>query len=154
MRIVSRSSFASACKYCISSSSNVSNLWTPNSNTVPNSFGISNKVLLGTSDWINSDNLLPCVNRSTRSSVHASACAYGLIVISIFSASLRFSDWLETNTMKLHSRSFKSHLTYLKFQWESKAKEDYKPEKKVADQHWQRTDSIHNISKLHAFPMF
>ena len=40
--IVSRS----GCEYCISSSSNLSNL----SNTVPNSFGISNKVLLGTSD--------------------------------------------------------------------------------------------------------
>ena len=42
----------------------------PNLNTVPNSFGISNKVLRGTPDWINSRNLLPCVNRSTRSSVH------------------------------------------------------------------------------------
>ena len=37
--IVSRS----GCKYCISTSSNLSN-------TVPNSFGISNKVLIGTSD--------------------------------------------------------------------------------------------------------
>ena len=60
-----------SCEYCISSSSNVSNLWTPNSNTVPNSFGISNKVLLGTSDWINSDNLLPCMNRSTATKVIA-----------------------------------------------------------------------------------
>ena len=33
--IVSRSGFAIACEYCISSSSNVSNLWTSNSNTVP-----------------------------------------------------------------------------------------------------------------------
>ena len=41
--IVSRS----GCEYCISSSCNLSNL----SNTVPNSFGISNKVLLGTSDY-------------------------------------------------------------------------------------------------------
>ena len=40
--LVSRSS----CEYCISKSSNLSNL----SNTVLNSFGISNKVLLGTSD--------------------------------------------------------------------------------------------------------
>ena len=47
-----------------SSCSNVSNLWTPNSNSVPNSFGIS-KVLPGTSDRINLANLLPCVNRST-----------------------------------------------------------------------------------------
>ena len=38
--IVSRFGFASACEYCISSSSNVPNL----SNTVPNSLGISNKV--------------------------------------------------------------------------------------------------------------
>ena len=35
--IVSRFGFASACKYCISSSSNVPNL----SNTVPNSLGVS-----------------------------------------------------------------------------------------------------------------
>ena len=40
---VSRSGFASACEYCISSCSDVSNLWTPNPNTVPNSFGISSK---------------------------------------------------------------------------------------------------------------
>ena len=39
-------------RYVITSCSNVSNLWMPNSNTVPNLFGISNKVLLGTSDWI------------------------------------------------------------------------------------------------------
>ena len=55
-----------------------------------------------------------------------------------------------------------SHLTLSEVQWENKAKEDYKPEKKVAH-HWQRTDSIHitasacvrlyNISKLHAFPV-
>ena len=32
---------------------------------------------------------------------------------------------------------------HLKLQWENKAKEDYKPEKKVADLHWPRTDSIH-----------
>ena len=48
--IVSRSGFASACEYCIYSSSKVSKRWTPNSNTVPNSFGIGNKMLLGTSD--------------------------------------------------------------------------------------------------------
>ena len=28
-------------------------------------------------------------------------------------------------------------------QGQNKAKEDYKPEKKVAELHWQRTDSIH-----------
>ena len=39
--IVCRSGFANACEYCIFSCSNVSNLSTPNSNTVPNSFGIS-----------------------------------------------------------------------------------------------------------------
>ena len=61
---VYRSGFASAYEYCVSSSSNVSNLWTTSSNTVPNSFGISNKVLLGRCDWINSDNLLACMNRS------------------------------------------------------------------------------------------
>ena len=38
--IVSRFGFASACEYCISSSSNVPNI----PNTVPNSLGISNKV--------------------------------------------------------------------------------------------------------------
>ena len=51
--------FLSGCEYCISNSSNVSNL----SNTVPNSFGIGNKVLLGTFDYTNSDNLLTCMNR-------------------------------------------------------------------------------------------
>ena len=49
-------------------------------------------------------------------------------------ASLRFSDWLETSNMK-SSEIFQEIP-------ENKAKEDYKPEKKVAD-HWQRTDSIH-----------
>ena len=49
--IVSRLSFASACEYYISSSSNAPNL---SSHAVPNSLGISNKVLLGTSDRINS----------------------------------------------------------------------------------------------------
>ena len=45
--IVSRS----GREYCISSSSNLSNL----SDIVPNLFGISKKVLPGTSDLINSD---------------------------------------------------------------------------------------------------
>ena len=37
-----------------------------------------------------------------------------------------------------------SHLSqYLKFQWDNKAKEDYKPEKKVSNLHWPRTDSVH-----------
>ena len=49
--IVSRLSFASSCEYYISSSSNVPNL---SNHAVPNSLGISNKVLLGTSDRINS----------------------------------------------------------------------------------------------------
>ena len=44
--IVSRYGFASACEHCTSSSSNLSNL----PNTVPNSFGISNKLLLDTSN--------------------------------------------------------------------------------------------------------
>ena len=37
----------------------------------PKSFCISSKVLLGTSAWINSDNLLPCMNRSTATKVIA-----------------------------------------------------------------------------------
>ena len=49
--------------------------------------------------------------------------------LSIFSAFLRFSDQLETSNMKSFAISG-SHLTqYRKFQWEIKAKEDYKPEK-------------------------
>ena len=81
--------------------------------------------------WINSSNLLPCVNRSTAtnrmthtvtrcdicqvfsqplSNSVAAAHKYGFIVISVFSASVRFSDWLQTSNMKLFAIS-ESHLT-------------------------------------------
>ena len=53
-----------------------------------------------TSDWINSDKLLPCVNISTRSSVD---CSVSL-------TSLRFSDWVETSNMKPFAIS-EYHLT-------------------------------------------
>ena len=118
-----------------------------NSNTVPNSFGISNKVLLGTSGWINSDNLLPCVRSSGRTYVRMDWL--------LSPTPLLFFASVTDSRLHIYMKPFaisESHYPlYLKFQWENKVKEDYKPEKKASDQRtgrglaedWQKTDSIH-----------
>ena len=154
-----------------------------NSNTVPNSFGISNKVLLGTSDWINSDNLLPCVNRSTatkriannvtRCDIYlifhntikcSSSRAYGLIVISIV---LCFSS-LQWLTRDFKYETFRDQWIPLNSIWSFT--ERTRP-KKVSSQKrktptttgrgvtWSTLTAsarvrLYSISKLHAFPMF
>ena len=65
--------------------------------------------------------------------------------ISIFSVSFRFTDWLKTLNMKPCEIS-ESHLSLFEVSMENKDNEDYKPEKKVAD-NWQRTDTIHIYCK-------
>ena len=50
-------------------------------------------------------------------------------------------DQLETLNMKLHFVIGESHLTLSEVSMREQGQEDYKPEKKVADLHWLRTDS-------------
>ena len=54
-----------------------------------------------------------------------------------------------------------SHLTLSEVQYENKGKEDYRPEKKVADHHWPRTQASlttckreSRIVKMHYLLMF
>ena len=66
---------------------------------------------------------------------------------------------LEISNMKPFAIN-ESHLTQnLKFQWETKAKEDYKPEKNGPGLTRSTLTAsacvrLYNISKMHAFPMF
>ena len=65
--------------------------------------------------------------------------------------------WIECYLQRLCFPNMKpfaiseSHLTLSEVQWENKVKEDYKTEKKVADHHWQRTDSISTLLQARVY---
>ena len=140
-------------------------------------------VLLGTSDWINSDNLLPRVNRSTatkriantvtRCDIYlifcntikcSSSSAYGLIIISIV---LCFSS-LQWLTRDFKYITFRDQWIPLNSIWSFT--ERTRPKKVTSQKRKTPTTTgrgltrstltasacvrLYNISKLHAFRMF